>query len=91
MSNSDRRDDVFVSEASQALMAITTEQQYFTTDDIWERVTTKPQEPRSISAIINRAKSAKIIRSTGGARKSRRQECHSRPVTVWRSLVFATD
>tara|TARA_Y100001970_G_scaffold23735_2_gene27954 strand:- start:1328 stop:1702 length:375 start_codon:yes stop_codon:yes gene_type:complete len=58
--------------------------QTFTTDYLWEQVETTPNEPRAMGAVMTRAKKEGLVSSTGKYIKSRRPECHARPVMIWR-------
>lgn len=62
----------------------------FTTDDVWEIAAKRswivPAEPRAIGAAIVRASKEGLIASTGAYQKSRRPDCHARPVAIWRRV-----
>tara|TARA_R100000234_G_C4982001_1_gene171379 strand:- start:481 stop:855 length:375 start_codon:yes stop_codon:yes gene_type:complete len=60
--------------------------QTFTTDYLWEQVETTPNEPRAMGAVMTRAKKEGLVSSTGKYIKSRRPECHARPVMIWRRV-----
>ena len=60
--------------------------QTFTTDYLWEKVETTPNEPRAMGAVMTRAKKEGLVSSTGKYIKSRRPECHARPVMIWRRI-----
>jgi hypothetical protein len=60
--------------------------QTFTTDYLWEQVETTPNEPRAMGAVMTRAKKEGLVSSTGKYIKSRRPECHARPVMIWRRI-----
>lgn len=64
----------------------------FTTDRIWGRLESfgiaPPTEPRAIGAVMRQAAADGICEATDRTQKSVRPDCHCRPVTVWRSLVF---
>lgn len=61
--------------------------QRFTTDDVWELLDQQgvraTHEPRALGAVIRTAQSKGLIQSTGEYVKSKRIECHGRPVMVW--------
>lgn len=64
----------------------------FTSDDVWQRVPkfSHRPDPRSLGAVLSsEAKEGHIV-ATGSYKKSARLECHSRPVMVWESRVFAS-
>ena len=59
----------------------------FTTDDVWdllEEAGVTTDEPRAMGAIIRKFANAGVIVGAGEYWKSRRPECHQRPVKVWR-------
>jgi len=61
----------------------------FTTDDVWEYLESAGRtthEPRAMGAIMRKAVKEGYIRSTGEFVKSRRPECHCRPVAVWEAV-----
>lgn len=60
--------------------------QTFTTDYLWENVETIPNEPRAMGAAMARAGRQALASPTGRYVKSRRPECHARPVMVWRRV-----
>ena len=60
--------------------------QTFTTDYLWEKVETTPNEPRAMGAVMTRAKKEGLVSSTSKYIKSRRPECHARPVMIWRRV-----
>tara|TARA_R100000458_G_C8273513_1_gene248406 strand:- start:1169 stop:1540 length:372 start_codon:yes stop_codon:yes gene_type:complete len=60
--------------------------QTFTTDYLWEQVETTPNEPRAMGAVMTRARKEGSVSSTGKYIKSRRPECHARPVMIWRRV-----
>lgn len=59
----------------------------FTTDDIWgvlsARGVNPPKEPRAMGAATRWASKHGLIKSTGRYVKSKRPECHRRPIMVW--------
>lgn len=61
-------------------------QQTFTTDYLWEQVDSEPREPRAMGAVMTKAKKIGLVCSTGNYIKSRRAECHARPVMIWRRI-----
>jgi len=61
----------------------------FTTDDVWEYLESAGRtthEPRAMGAIMRKAVKEGFIRNTGEFVKSRRPECHCRPVAVWEAV-----
>jgi hypothetical protein len=61
-------------------------QQTFTTDYLWEQVDSAPNEPRAMGAVMTKAKKTGLVVATGNYIKSRRAECHARPVMIWRRI-----
>jgi len=61
-------------------------QQTFTTDYLWEQVDSVPNEPRAMGAVMTKAKKTGLVVATGNYIKSRRAECHARPVMIWRRI-----
>jgi len=60
--------------------------QSFTTDYLWEQVESAPNEPRAMGAVMTKARGEGLVISTGNYIKSRRPECHARPVMIWRRI-----
>ena len=57
---------------------------FITTDDVWTVLgLVVPPEKRAMGAAMTRARRQRIIRPTSTYRKSKRPECHARPVRVW--------
>jgi len=61
-------------------------QQTFTTDYLWEQVDSEPREPRAMGAVMTKARKDGLVCATGNYVKSRRAECHARPVMIWRRM-----
>ena len=68
--------------ARDALRGLAAGGEEFTTDELWSLVE-HPPEPRAVGAVIRWGVMQGLIIDTGRARKSRRPECHARPVTIW--------
>jgi hypothetical protein len=62
----------------------------FTTDDVWDILAAWQIPPtrdnRALGAVMRWAAKEGICTSTDNYRRSRRPECHLRPVMVWRSF-----
>ena len=62
----------------------------FTTDEVWLRLDRlgipAPEEPRAMGPLMMRAVHQGICASTDRVRRSRRSQCHRRPVAVYVSL-----
>lgn len=72
--------------ARQILRALAQNEAEFTTDELWEALgEPAPPEPRAMGAVIRWGVQHRYIADSGRARKSRRPECHARPVTIWTS------
>ena len=66
------------------------------TDDVWELMESlfpdcRTHEPRAMGAIMRQAARAGKIEASGEYFKSRRPQCHGRPVAIWDSLTFDHD
>ena len=59
----------------------------FTTDDVWSVLerwnVPAPHEPRAMGAVMRSMAKKGFIQATGTYAKSKRLECHGRPVMVW--------
>jgi len=64
----------------------------FTTDDVWklliDRGVAGPHEPRAMGPIMRQAVSLGFCEGTDGFKRSERVSCHTRPLRVWKSLIF---
>jgi len=61
----------------------------FTSDDVWDVLSTRPEfthDNRALGAIMRRAASDGLIAKTDRTQPSRRTECHGRDVRIWRAL-----
>jgi hypothetical protein len=78
-------------QAEIAVQRLIHEGNYFTTDDVWERLKdcefTTP-EPRALGSVIRQYAKDRAIVSTGMYRKSTRPECHRRPLAVWKPVTY---
>ncbi len=66
------------------------------TDDVWELMDAlfpdcRTHDPRAMGAIMRQAARAGKIEASGEYFKSRRPQCHGRPVAIWDSLTFDHD
>lgn len=78
---------VWLDEADAAVSVLCTIGLDFTTDDIWkllEQSTARTHDPRAMGAVMRRAALEGRLLNTGMFRKSRRPDCHRRPLAVWR-------
>lgn len=67
----------------------------FTTDDVWALLeadgagaSMRVIDGRLMGAALLEAKKLRIVVLTDRVKKSVRRECHSRPIAVWRSVVY---
>jgi hypothetical protein len=77
----------FLTAALDAVRRCADELNCFTTDDVWDRLDVEAHEPRALGAVMRTAQRERIATPTDGYEKSRRSECHARPIRVWRSLL----
>lgn len=78
---------VWMESARPILRRLCERMEELTTDDLWQIAGPAP-EPRVMGALIRQAVRAKWIEKKGPYVKSRRPECHARPIPVWRSLLW---
>jgi hypothetical protein len=74
--------------AMQAVLHLASEQTWFTADDVWRVLGSseaETHERRALGAVMRECQKQGIIRASGRYVKSKRIECHSRPVRVWES------
>jgi hypothetical protein len=79
-----------------ACCLVAEDQQFFTTDNVWEKISTafpqfKTHEPRAMGAVMRRAAKDGVVSPTDEYVRSDRQECHRRPMMRWESLIFESD
>jgi hypothetical protein len=55
----------------------------FISDDLFERVSPCPGDPRTMGAAVRAARSKNLIHGTGVFRKSARPGCHANLVSEW--------
>ena len=72
-------------EAEQVIADLAARYEHFTTDYVWEHMTTATHEPRAMGALMKRMASRGVIAATADWSISKRPECHGRPLRVWRS------
>lgn len=84
-------DPVWMRAAESCIEQACLNREEWTTDLIWEQLehaaVRPPREPRAMGAAIRKAAAAGLIAATGRYQQSSREECHGRPVAIWRSLV----
>lgn len=72
------------SEALEVVRLIASTNSEFTTDDIWPYLS-EPPEPRAMGWVMAQAARDGWIRKTDRTVQSHREECHARPIRVWKS------
>lgn len=75
-------------EARAVVSRLCHEQAELTTDDVWDRMTRRPPEPRALGAVMVWARNRGFIAATDEMRESERPEAHRNPKRVWKSLVY---
>ena len=75
----------WVERARDTVMLVALARFDFTTDEVWDALgEDRPEEPRALGAVMKGMAREGRVRATGEYRKSRRVDCHARPVAVWR-------
>ena len=75
-----------------ACRLVAEEQPFFTTDNVWQKISTvfpqfKTHEPRAMGAVMRRAARENVVAPTDEYVRSDRPECHRRPTMRWESLI----
>lgn len=83
-------DPAWMTEARSTIRAMAFQRRYFTTDDLWSAGLRQPHEPRALGAVMREAARAGICEPTDRYQRSNRPACHTRPLRVWRSLLYPT-
>lgn len=84
----------FLAMCRVALEAVAREQEYFTTDPVWERYEQGsshpfPHERRAIGPVMLRATKDGVITKAGDQHwNSTSARCHNRPKQVYQSLIY---
>lgn len=82
----------WIIQAKAAGKLIASKRSEFTTDPIWWILAkwgvAPPTERRAMGPVMDALMREGTCENTGAVRPSVRPECHRRPVTVYRSLVF---
>jgi hypothetical protein len=66
------------------VVLVAREKEEFTSDDVWRWLAELPSEPRILGSVMSALAKEGLIEKTGTYRKSKRPECHARPLAVWR-------
>ena len=84
-------DGDWMAAAQDAIGALVSARQEFTTDDVWAVLSgwgvPEPREGRAMGAVMRRAARSGLVVKTDRVRNSVRAECHARPVAVWRTAA----
>jgi hypothetical protein len=76
-------------QALAAVKFVAERKREFSTDAVWQVLEQRgiggPPEPRALGAVMRRAVRVGLVEATDRVEKSRRPECHRRPVKLWRS------
>jgi hypothetical protein len=80
----DNADADWLAEADAALEYAASRYDLFTSDDIWDLLTSTPREPRAMGAVLRRGQAAGLIKPTETWWQSRRAASHRRPLRVWK-------
>lgn len=84
-------DPAWLNIAEFAVSQLCVTEDEFSTDAVWgwlsRNTPLQPHEPRALGAVMRKAAIDGLIASTGRYQQSEREECHNRPVAIWRSLV----
>lgn len=82
----------WLSAARQAGRQVALLRQEFTTDPIWRVLELQhvqpPHEPRAMGPVMDSLMKAGVCFKTTRVSPSARPECHRRPLTVYRSLIY---
>lgn len=68
------------------VLLVSREMDEFTSDDVWRWLAELPPEPRVLGTVLSNLAKEGLVQQTGEYRKSKRPECHARPVAVWRAV-----
>lgn len=79
--------------ALEAVRIVAAQRAEFTTDPVWyvlekQMNVPAPKDPRAMGPLMRKATTLNICATTDRTVKSVRAECHRRPITVYRSLIF---
>jgi hypothetical protein len=81
-------DSVWMEGALETIARLAATQETMTADDVWAELQMPPREPRMIGNALDRARGLGLIEATDEHRPSKRKNNnHSRPIRVWRSLT----
>lgn len=72
-------------EAEQVVRQLAYTRQFFSADDVLEKMTTTTKDNRALGQVMKDAAKNGLIRSTGRYEQSRLPQRHRRPVCLWES------
>jgi len=89
----DHAPDEWKLKAENTVRSLAHTRKQFTTDDVWEKLAEAgfavPPEPRALGGVIRQIAKEGLIFATNAYAKSLRPVCHTRPIRIWESRVFA--
>lgn len=74
--------------ADSVIRELASTRETFTADDVWLAGLEKPREGRALGGVMQSARRAGLIESTGRYQPSVIPSYHAKPQVVWRSKVF---
>jgi len=81
---------VWIETAREIVLALASRMPHgFDADHVWreleDRGAPAPRDPRALGGVFKSLARSGAIRDTGTMRKSRREQCHFRKITIWRA------
>lgn len=73
-------------EADQVVRSLCQTRQFFTANDVWERMTKSTPDGRALGQVIINASKAGLCRKTDRYEPSRIKKQNMRPIAIWESL-----
>ena len=74
-------------EAYQVVRLLCQTRQFFTANDVWERMTKSTPDGRALGQVIINASKAGLCRKTDRYEPSRIKKQNMRPIAIWESLL----
>lgn len=81
-------DAAWKAEALEAVKGTASRNAFLTSDDVWQRLTTRPHEPRAMGAIMRHAVTLGWIAPTERFIPTLKASQHRQPIRVWKSLLI---
>ena len=75
------------SDCRRAIREVAGRQALFTSDEVWEEMICKPEEPRILGPMMRWAQNSGVCERTEGTVQSTLPQNHRRPIRVWKSLI----